>query len=120
MTVKDSLLAWLPEYSEPAAMEVDAASANANNTNVNGVPAKSSPAPTLALLPETEVYFRILLLHHLLSSSSTYDKTIKLAHESVEKIQAWNRRTLDPLAARVWFAIGRAYELGGELADIRS
>ena len=94
-------------------MEIDATPAS------TATPAKSSAAPSYVALPETEVYFRILLLHHLLSSSTAHENTIKLAHETVQKIQAWNRRTLDPLAARVWFAIGRAYELGGELRDLR-
>lgn len=99
-------------------MEIDSEPTN-GITKTNAAPAKTSPTYTFVLLPETEIYFRILLLHHLLSSSSTYDKTTQLAHESVEKIQKWNRRTLDPLAARVWFAIGRAYEIGGKFADIR-
>ena len=96
-------------------MEVDAAPANVIVRR-----SYTKPLSQFSItLPETEVYFRILILHYLLSSSTSYDKTIKLAHESVDKIRTWNRRTLDPLAARVWFAIGRAYELGGELADIR-
>ncbi len=44
---------------------------------------------------------------------------IDLANETVQKIQSLNRRSLDPIAARVWFALERAYELGGELSDAR-
>ncbi|KAI0296401.1 diphenol oxidase-A2 [Russula brevipes] len=70
-------------------------------------------------VPETEIYFRLLILHHLLTSPSTHSEAIDLANETVQKIQSLNRRSLDPIAARVWFALERAYELGGELSDAR-
>ena len=79
-------------------------------------PSKQSPSEPV---PEVEVYFRLLILHHLLASSANYSKATKLAHETVEKIQALNRRSMDPIAAKVWYAVERAYELGGELADAR-
>jgi len=80
-----------------------------------------SPSPKLPseAVPETEIYFRLLILHHLLASLSTYSEAIDLANETVQKIQFLNRRSLDPIAAKVWFALERAYELGGELSDAR-
>lgn len=75
----------------------------------------SAPDP----VPEGEVYLRLLVLHHLLSTPATYGKALDLAHETVEKMQAWNRRSMDPIAAKIWFAVERAYELGGDLADAR-
>ena len=99
-----SLLSWLPAAPPPGeSMEVDAA----------------SPKPPPETVPETEIYFRLLILHHLLTSPSTYSDAIDLANETVQKIQSLNRRSLDPIAARVWFALERAYELGGELSDAR-
>jgi 26S proteasome regulatory subunit N3 len=87
-------------------MDVDSTSA----------PAKpAAPEP----VPEGEVYLRLLILHYLHTSPSTYGKALDLAHETVEKMQALNRRSMDPIAAKVWFAVERSYELGGELADAR-
>ena len=76
---------------------------------------QSQPEP----LPEVEVYFRLLTIHHLLTTPSNYTKAAKLAHETVEKMQTLNRRSMDPIAAKVWYAVERTYELGGELADAR-
>lgn len=79
----------------------------------------SPPKPPPETVPETEIYFRLLILHHLLTSQSSYSDAIDLANQTVQKIQSLNRRSLDPIAARVWFALERAYELGGELSDAR-
>lgn len=75
--------------------------------------------PTSEPLPETEIYFRLLIIYHLLASPTTRSQVFKVAHETVERIQAWNRRSMDAIAARVWFAVGRAYEIAGELEDVR-
>ena len=81
--------------------------------------AASSRQPQSEPIPEVEVYFRLLIIHHLLTSTTTYPKAAKLAHETVEKMQLLNRRSMDPIAAKVWYAVERTYELGGELADAR-
>ena len=88
--------------------------------DVDGAPASlPSKAVTTEPLPETEVYLRLLIIYYLVGSPSTRKNSFKFAHETIDKIQAWNRRSMDPLAARVWVALGRAYELAGELSDIR-
>ncbi|KAH9973806.1 PCI domain-containing protein [Lactifluus volemus] len=103
--VRVSLLSWLPAAPvQDESMEVDSA---------------PSPRPPSETVPEIEIYFRLLIVHHLLTSPSTYSEAIDLANETVQKIQALNRRSLDPIAAKVWFALERAYELGGELSDAR-
>lgn len=81
-------------------------------------PAKGTAQPSEPVA-EGEIYLRLLILHHLQRSPETYPKAIKLAHETVEKMQKLNRRSMDPIAAKIWFAVERAYELGGELADVR-
>ncbi|KAF5330193.1 hypothetical protein D9611_010530 [Ephemerocybe angulata] len=104
---KKTLLTWLPEApatSAEATMEVDSA---------------SKPTSTAEPVPEVEIYLRLLILYHLLSSNSTYDKALQLAHQTVEKMQALNRRSMDAIAAKVWFAVQRAYELAGDLPDAR-
>ncbi|KAG2059619.1 PCI-domain-containing protein [Suillus hirtellus] len=113
--VKNSLLSWLPP-APPAeqSMEVDTIS-GANATA--SLPPSSKP--TSDPVPEAEIYFRLLIIHHLHTSKDTYSKSIQLSHETVDKMQAMNRRSMDPIAAKIWFAVERSYELGGELADAR-
>ncbi|KAF8190302.1 PCI domain-containing protein [Mycena galopus ATCC 62051] len=112
---KQSLLSWLPEPPPPTAeaMEVDSAAAPAA---ASAPKAPAGPEP----VPEVDMYLRLLMMHHFETSPSTYAKAIDLAHETVEKMQALNRRSMDPIAAKIWYALERAYELGGsELADAR-
>ncbi len=97
---------WLP-IPEAATQEMDIDTA--------APPVKSPSEP----LPEVEIYFRLLLIHQLLKSSDKYPKALELVHQTVEKMQALNRRSMDPIAAKIWFAVERAYELGGEIADAR-
>ncbi len=78
-----------------------------------------SPKTPLETVPETDIYFHLLILYHLLISPSNYSEAINFANDMVKKIQSLNCRSLDPIAARVWFALERAYELGGELSDAR-
>jgi 26S proteasome regulatory subunit N3 len=70
-------------------------------------------------VPEVEIYFRLLIIYTLLNSSESYTRALQLAKETSEKILQLNRRSMDPIAAKVWYAVDRAYELGGELADAR-
>lgn len=105
-STKDSLLSWLsPSATTDQSMEVD--SAEKPNT------------PELVVVPEAEMYLRLLILYHLLKSEDTHEKALELANETVEKMQALNRRSMDALAAKIWFAVDRAYELAGELSDAR-
>ncbi|KAI0327221.1 diphenol oxidase-A2 [Cubamyces sp. BRFM 1775] len=105
-STKKALLSWLPEPSTEQSMEIDAAPQSSK---------QSQPEP----VPEGEVYLRLLILHHLLTTPATHAKAMKLAHDTVEKMQALNRRSMDPIAAKVWYAVERVYELSGELADAR-
>lgn len=91
-------------------------------------------------LPETEVYLRLLILYRILdiasglprkrtsdtefrkpaaNSRELYGKAIAFSHETIEKIHTFNRRSLDPIAAKLWFAVGLAYEMNGNLYDLR-
>jgi 26S proteasome regulatory subunit N3 len=89
--------------------------------DVDSTPAAGSakPQPPLELIPESEIYLRLLLIHHLLKESATHAKAKDLANDTVEKITALNRRSLDPIAARVWYALERTYEVNGILAQAR-
>ena len=103
---KESLLSWLP----PASSLPD------HSMEVDSVDKLTTPD---LVVPEAEMYLRLLILHHLLTSEDTHEKALELANETVEKMQALNRRSMDAIAAKVWFAVDRAYELAGELSDAR-
>ncbi|KAG6867167.1 hypothetical protein C0993_006091 [Termitomyces sp. T159_Od127] len=107
---KNVLLSWIPA-GKPTGHEMDVDTNNGQNEPAT--PAVSVP------VPEGEIYLRLLILHFLLTSPSTYQKALELSAETVQKMQSLNRRSMDPIAAKVWFAVERAYELGGELADAR-
>ncbi|KAG6377422.1 diphenol oxidase-A2 [Boletus reticuloceps] len=113
--VKTSLLSWLPA-APPADQSMDVDAAAQPNGPVASTP---SPKPTSDPVPEVEIYFRLLLIHHLHASKDNYAKSVELSKETVDKIQQLNRRSMDPIAAKIWFALERSYELGGELADAR-
>lgn len=99
---RKSLLSWLPGSSESGvSMDID----------TNSMP--SEP------VPEVEIYLRLLIIYNLLSSPEANSKALQLAKETGEKILQLNRRSMDTIAAKVWYAVDRAYELGGELADAR-
>nr|GAT59197.1 PCI-domain-containing protein [Mycena chlorophos] len=105
---KESLLSWLPDVPVEA-MEVDP---------------KETPAPTKKdaasePIPEVDMYLRLLMMHFFTASPETHAKALDLGHQTVEKMQALNRRSMDPIAAKVWYALERTYEIAGELADAR-
>jgi 26S proteasome regulatory subunit N3 len=104
-TVKASLLSWLPEAPTKESMDVD------------DVP--TTKPPTSDPVPEIQIYLQLLLIHHLLANSETYPKAVTLVKETVSKMQALNRRSMDPIAAKVWYAVERTYELAGDLAEAR-
>jgi 26S proteasome regulatory subunit N3 len=105
--VKHSLLSWLP--TTPTTVD--------QSTDVDHVFAP--PSKQAELVPEVEIYLRLLILHDLHTSPTTFAKSKDLANETVEKMQALNRRSMDPIAAKVWYAVERTYELAGELAEAR-
>ncbi|KAF8586593.1 hypothetical protein K439DRAFT_1408502 [Ramaria rubella] len=135
--IKQTLLSWVPAASSLAtddntSMEIDSVGAR-------GGPAQKTQ-PQIEPLPESEIYIRLLVLYYILDSASglprkkpgelelkkpagntkeLYAKAILLAHETVERMQSLNRRSLDPMAAKVWTAMGRAYELGSDLSELR-
>ncbi|THV05360.1 PCI-domain-containing protein [Dendrothele bispora CBS 962.96] len=114
---KVSLLSWLGPAppSSTQAMDVDSSAST---------PPKG-PAPTTEPIPEVDIYFRLLILYHLLKQSNNgadkdkLSKAKELAQESVQKMHTLNRRSMDPIAAKFWFAVERTYEISGDLAEAR-
>ncbi|OMJ28668.1 putative 26S proteasome regulatory subunit rpn3 [Smittium culicis] len=64
--------------------------------------------------PEAVVFILVLVLSHLLDSKS-FDNGIKLSESLVKYLQAFQRRTLDPIAAKVYSFYSRFYEFKGQL-----
>lgn len=104
-SVKTSLLSWLPEAPTEGTMDVDT------------VP--TAKLPTSDPVPEVQIYLQLLLIHHLLTKSETYPKATALVKETIAKMQALNRRSMDPIAAKVWYVVERTCELTGDLAEAR-
>ncbi|CAE6435887.1 unnamed protein product [Rhizoctonia solani] len=83
--------------------------------------ADSTPSVKISAepIPEIDIYLRLLFILHFLDNSDV-PKASKLTHETIEKIQSLNRRSLDPLAAKVYFYLDRVHEATGDLSSIRS
>eukprot|EP01137_Pigoraptor_chileana_P013289 Opistho-2@4631 len=100
----------------PVAMEVDAGP---------GVPATPSAKDdakkkvVTAVLPEVDVYIHLLVLVALLDAKKNGD-ALDCANAIARKVQGQNRRTLDHVAARAYFYYARAYEVNGQLGEIRN
>ncbi|KAF9580855.1 26S proteasome non-ATPase regulatory subunit [Lunasporangiospora selenospora] len=68
--------------------------------------------------PEVDVYLHLLVMIYLLDQGQL-EKGIALSSATVKTVQELNRRSLDQLAAKVYFYYARFYELSGRLAEIR-
>ncbi|KAJ3758815.1 PCI domain-containing protein [Lentinula raphanica] len=102
---KAILLSWIPlSASGDVEMQVDSAK-----------PASITTEP----VPEIDIYLRLLIIHQLLKSKENVPKAKDLSVETVQKMQALNRRSLDSIAAKVWYALERAFEINGDLAEAR-
>ncbi|CAK7217837.1 26S proteasome non-ATPase regulatory subunit [Sporothrix bragantina] len=88
-----------------AEMEVDtpASAATPTKNGVSGTPPPSAaPAPKKEIIPEIDIFLGILILVHLYDSKQQ-QRGYELARVLAERILALNRRTLDSLAAKVYF-----------------
>ncbi|KAG9028019.1 26S proteasome non-ATPase regulatory subunit [Tulasnella sp. JGI-2019a] len=109
---KQALLSFVPASKDvPASMEVD---------NAPAPPAKG-PAAQAEPCPEVDIYLRLLILLHLMDTpgDAASNKACELAQETITKIQSLNRRSLDAIAARVYFYFGRVHELKKDADTIR-
>ncbi|CAK7208360.1 26S proteasome non-ATPase regulatory subunit [Sporothrix curviconia] len=88
-----------------ADMEVDTP-ASATTPTKNGVsgtpPPSAAPTPKKEIIPEVDIFLGILILVHLYDSKQQ-QRGYELARVLTERIHALNRRTLDSLAAKVYF-----------------
>ncbi|KAH7574874.1 hypothetical protein JRO89_XS02G0016000 [Xanthoceras sorbifolium] len=98
------LVSYLPKEDEHD-MEVDTAS------SVTQAPVKHS-------LPEIEIYCYLLVLIFLIDKKR-YSEAKACSSASIARLKNINRRTVDVLAARLYFYYSLCYELTGDLAEIR-
>ncbi|KAL5856132.1 hypothetical protein ACOSQ3_005966 [Xanthoceras sorbifolium] len=98
------LVSYLPKEDEHD-MEVDTAS------SVTQAPVKHS-------LPEIEIYCYLLVLIFFIDKKR-YSEAKACSSASIARLKNINRRTVDVLAARLYFYYSLCYELTGDLAEIR-
>ncbi|GAA5808918.1 hypothetical protein MFLAVUS_002317 [Mucor flavus] len=71
-----------------------------------------------SVLPEVDIYLHLNVMIYLLDKNEI-EKGLELAKITVDRMTTMNRRTMDQIAARVYFYHGRFYELSNKLAEIR-
>eukprot|EP00252_Welwitschia_mirabilis_P008520 TRINITY_DN2041_c0_g1_i1.p1 TRINITY_DN2041_c0_g1~~TRINITY_DN2041_c0_g1_i1.p1 ORF type:complete len:492 (+),score=97.61 TRINITY_DN2041_c0_g1_i1:203-1678(+) len=75
--------------------------------------------PKQAILPELEIFAYLLVLIFLIDQKQ-YNEAKSCSSVAVTRVKQFNRRTLDVLAARLYFYYSYSYELTDSLAEIRS
>ncbi|KAF3796497.1 putative 26S proteasome non-ATPase regulatory subunit 3 [Nymphaea thermarum] len=86
-------------------MEIDTASSAAQ-------------APIKYSFPELEIYSYLLVLIFLIDHKQ-YEEAKSCASAAIVRLKQLNRRTVDVLAARLYFYYSYSYELTGSLSEIR-
>ncbi|GLJ22636.1 hypothetical protein SUGI_0426030 [Cryptomeria japonica] len=104
--VSSRLLPYFPKEEEKD-MEVDTPSA----TN-QVVSSKQN------ILPELEIFAYLLVLIYLIDQKQ-YHEAKRCSLDAISRLKQLNRRTLDVLAARLYFYYSYSYELTDSLVEIR-
>lgn len=66
-----------------------------------------------SVLPEIDIYLHLLVQVWLLNGDSGLKQYKDFCDYTIDRLRSYNRRSLDYLAAKVWFYYSRAYELCG-------
>ncbi|KAK0525025.1 26S proteasome non-ATPase regulatory subunit [Tilletia horrida] len=104
-----------PASAAADSMEVDSAPAVTAAAASTSAPASTQPLPPAPSLSaetqfQVDAYLRLLVLIHLVDRKA-YPDALQLARVSIDTILALNKRSLDQVAARTVFWLGRALEL---------
>lgn len=108
----------------PAPAPAAEASTSATTTTAAAAPSqpKKYTAPidqtTSDLIPEAIVYLRLLIILAALDAGKVAEAA-DFALETANFVQQANRRTMDQIAAKIYFYLARAYELQDRLAELR-
>lgn len=85
---------------------------------IDSTTSTSTPTPTPTPSPEIHLYLGYLVLLYL-HDTAAYTKAAALSTSLVAKFQAANKRSLDPLGARIYFYHARFLELGDKWLAVR-
>ncbi|ELR18187.1 proteasome (prosome, macropain) 26S subunit, non ATPase, 32, putative [Acanthamoeba castellanii str. Neff] len=105
-----SYVSKLPEPMETVSEETKPAAAAKTEE-----PAAAAPLP---LQPEVEIYLRLVTTIALVDNK-LFDEAAACSTDMIKSLQTYNRRTLNPLAARAFFYYSLAHEHCNRLAEIR-
>eukprot|EP00245_Coleochaete_scutata_P001348 TRINITY_DN11652_c0_g2_i1.p1 TRINITY_DN11652_c0_g2~~TRINITY_DN11652_c0_g2_i1.p1 ORF type:complete len:467 (+),score=77.92 TRINITY_DN11652_c0_g2_i1:189-1589(+) len=111
----------LPAGSDPQIQLVAYLSALPGESDTSMV-VDSTPSSTASKsppLPEVEAFMYLLVLIFLIDQKA-YQQAKECSSAAVRRLQQFNRRTLDQLAARIFFYFSLSYEKTGSLVEIRS
>eukprot|EP01114_Cavostelium_apophysatum_P001766 TRINITY_DN1153_c0_g1_i2.p1 TRINITY_DN1153_c0_g1~~TRINITY_DN1153_c0_g1_i2.p1 ORF type:complete len:427 (-),score=88.81 TRINITY_DN1153_c0_g1_i2:342-1622(-) len=98
---------------------ISKADAGAAPMEVTGSGNAAGEAPkSTKLIPEVEVYARLLVTIFLIDKK-LHKEAIASSESLVNRLQDFNRRTLNLLSAKAYFYYARAYELTDRLEEIR-
>ncbi|KAL9936716.1 hypothetical protein V8E36_004784 [Tilletia maclaganii] len=100
-------------------MDVDSASTS-TPASAPAPPTQPLPsAPTLSTETQFQVdaYLRLLVLIHLVDRQA-YSEALQLARTSIDTVLGLNKRSLDQIAARTVFWLGRALELRADSTKV--
>lgn len=111
----------LPAGSETQANLLQYLSNASDEMEVDGAAGERASAsrPKASVIPEVEAYAYLLVTLFLLDSKLN-EVAKECSTAAVQRLQQFNRRTLDSLAARVYFYFSLSHERTGSLAEIRS
>lgn len=118
------LVKFLPSKKQDESMEVDDEAPAANKADESSAPATSAAGPKDKdvqvgdNLPEGDVYIRLLVILGLIDAQAL-EQASALAQETVTHIHSLNRRSMDHLAAKVYFYLARVHESLGRQEEIR-
>jgi len=76
---------------------------------------KKSPRP---VIPEVDIYLRLLATIFLIDKKK-YEEAVISSSAMIQRLQSFNRRSLNPLSAKAYFYYSRAFELTKRLEEIR-
>ena len=119
---RGTLLRFLPEaYKPKAAAKGEKPSGAAMDEDAPAAEKPEKPrASAVEALPEVAAYLRLLVIAHLLDKKHPLNEVTALCQAAVNEMMRQNRRSLDPLGAKLIFFLGRCRELSGEgLASMR-
>jgi len=99
-------------------MEVETSTISEQPPKESSDKPKEEDTKPVSISPELEIYVRLLVVVFLIDNKHL-SEAAKEVNVLIEKLGSWNRRTMDPLSAKVYFYYSRVYELSDHLADIR-